>query len=349
MTFNHILITGGAGFVGSNLCVRLRAAFPDVRVTAFDNLMRRGSELNLERLQAANVTFVRGDIRVPPELDAVGPFDLMIECSAEPSVQAGLDNPKELVDINFNGAVNCLEAARKNKAAVLFISTSRVYPIEPINALPWRETDSRYEWTDVTGIAESFPMDGRRSIYGTTKLAAELLIAEYVHHFEMPCLINRCGVLAGPWQMGRVDQGVVTLWVARHRFQLELAYIGWGGIGKQVRDVLHVDDLFELLELQLARPEIWDGRVYNVGGGTDSSASLLELTKLCRDITGNTVEIGSRPETSDVDVRLYITDYNKASAELGWQPTRDMPTIAADINQWLTDNEALLRPIFVPH
>lgn len=349
MYYHRILITGGAGFVGSNLAVSLRRDFPDVEVVVLDNLMRRGSDLNLPRLQAASVVFQRGDVRDLADIDAVGPFDLLIECSAEPSVHAGLEAPKELIDINFNGAVNCLEAARKRGAAVLFVSTSRVYPIEPINALSFEESESRFEWTDTVGVAETFPLHGRRSLYGTSKLAAELLIAEYVHHFDMRCLINRCGVLAGPWQMGKVDQGVVTLWVARHRFARPLSYIGWGGIGKQVRDILHVDDFFDLLKLQMASPEIWDGRVYNVGGGRGSSASLLELTALCQTATGNTVQIESNPETSDVDVRVYITDCGKVTADLGWTPTRDVPRIVADINRWLAENEALLSPLFLDH
>ena len=113
----------------------------------------------------------------------------------------------------------------------------------------------------------------------------------------MPAIINRCGVLAGPWQMGKVDQGVITLWVARHVFGLPLKYIGYGGLGKQVRDVLHVNDLFDLIVLQMSSPESWDGRIYNVGGGREVSVSLLELTELCRRATGREVPIGRVPET----------------------------------------------------
>ena len=202
----------------------------------------------------------------------------MIDCSAEPSVQAGLSgSPRSVLDTNLVGTINCLEAARARGAAFLFLSTSRIYPIAALNDLPFTETETRFRWDDAPGIpgfsgrgiAEGFTLDGARSFYGTSKLAGEQLIQEYVFSYGMRALINRCGVIAGPWQMGKVDQGVITLWVARHYFGRPLRYTGFGGQGKQVRDILHVHDLFDLLLLQLEAPERWDGRVYNVGGGND--------------------------------------------------------------------------------
>ena len=214
----------------------------------------------------------------------------MIDCSAEPSVQAGLGgSPRSVLDTNLVGTINCLEAARARGAAFLFLSTSRIYPIAALNDLPFVETETRFRWDEAPGIAgfsrrgiaEGFTLDGARSFYGTSKLAGEQLIQEYVFSYGMRALIDRCGVIAGPWQMGKVDQGVITLWVARHYFGRPLRYTGFGGQGKQVRDILHVHDLFDLLLLQLEAPERWDGRVYNVGGGNEVSVSLRELTELC--------------------------------------------------------------------
>ena len=278
MDFKNLLITGGAGFVGSNLALLFREARPDLGVTVLDNLKRRGSELNLPRLRAAGVEFRHGDIRSTDDFDDLPPYDLMIDCSAEPSVQAGLGgSPRAVLGTNLIGTINCLEAARARGAAFLFLSTSRIYPIAALNDLPFTETDTRFRWDDVAGIrgfsargvAEDFTLDGARSFYGTSKLAGEQLIQEYVFSYGMRALIDRCGVIAGPWQMGKVDQGVITLWVARHYFGRPLRYTGFGGQGKQVRDILHVHDLFDLLLLQLEAPERWDGRVYNVGGGND--------------------------------------------------------------------------------
>jgi CDP-paratose 2-epimerase len=354
LEFSRILITGGAGFVGSNLSIALKESFGSVAVMAFDNLKRRGSELNLARLRRHGVDFFHGDVRCREDVDQWPAFDLLIDCSAEPSVQAGLDSsPMPVIANNLIGTIHCMESARRNNAALLFLSTSRVYPIAPLNGLAYLEEPTRFRWTGEEavhgfsphGVAEGFSLEGARSIYGATKLAAELLLQEYAYTYKMPVLINRCGILTGPWQMGKTDQGVVTLWLARHVFDRELTYIGYGGKGKQVRDMLHTADLFHLLCRQFTQPAAWDGRVYNVGGGSHVSASLLELTELCRHITGKTVAVRSRPETSPVDLRIYITDHRQASADFDWAPQRGVAVILSDIHCWLQANRDDLRDI----
>jgi CDP-paratose 2-epimerase len=354
MDFQRILITGGAGFVGSNLAVLFREARPDLAIIVMDNLKRRGSELNLPRLKASGVEFRHGDIRSPDDFDDLPAFDLMIDCSAEPSVQSGLaGSPRPVLGTNLVGTINCLEAARVRGAAFLFLSTSRVYPIAMLNDLPFAEAETRFRWEEKTGpagfstsgIAEGFPLDGARSFYGTSKLAGEQLIQEYVYSYGMRALIDRCGVLAGPWQMGKVDQGVVTLWVARHYFRRPLRYTGFGGRGKQVRDILHVNDLFDLLLLQLEAPELWDGRVYSVGGGEQVSVSLRELTELCIRETGGSVPIASAPETEKVDLRIYLTDARKAMRDFEWRPTRDPARIVRDIRAWIEENHRALEDL----
>jgi CDP-paratose 2-epimerase len=354
MEFKNLLITGGAGFVGSNLALLFREACPDLGVTVIDSLKRRGSELNLPRLKAARVGFRHGDIRSAGDFDDLPPYDLLIDCAAEPSVQAGLHgSPRAVLDTNLLGTINCLEAARTRGAAFLFLSTSRIYPIAPLNELPFTEAETRFRWDDDAGtpgfsrfgIAEAFPLHGARSFYGASKLAGEQLIEEYVYSYGMRALVNRCGVIAGPWQMGKVDQGVVTLWVARHYFGRPLSYNGFGGHGKQVRDILHVHDLFDLLLLQLEAPARWDGRVYNVGGGNDVSVSLRELTGLCVQETGKTVPIATVPETAAVDLRIYVTDARKAEADFGWRPTRDPARIVRDIRTWIEDHQEPLESL----
>lgn len=354
MEFRKILITGGAGFVGANLALLLKQAFPDIAVTAFDNLKRRGSELNLARLKTHGVGFLHGDIRCREDVDDWPAFDLLVDCSAEPSVQAGLQgSPLPLVQNNLTGTVHCMEAARRHGAAFLFLSTSRVYPIGLLNALAHEEAATRFEWTgkdgvpgfSAEGVAEEFPLRGPRSLYGATKLAGELLLAEFAYSYRMPVLVNRCGILTGPWQMGKVDQGVVTLWVARHALGVPLRYTGFGGSGKQVRDMLHVDDLFELLVAQMGDLGRWDGRIYNVGGGRAISASLAELTEVCRRVTGRSVPIGADATTSPVDLRIYLSDTRRATADFGWRPRRNVETIVGDIFQWVQANEESLRTV----
>jgi CDP-paratose 2-epimerase len=315
-TYRGILVMGGAGFVGANLALWFKSCYPDLRVIAFDNLRRRGSELNLPRLRAHGVEFVHGDVRNPDDMRFdVRSVDLIVECSAEPSVLAGYDAaPNYVIATNLVGTVNCLELARRIDADMIFLSTSRVYPIAELNAIPTEVGASRLvllpeqTLTGVSeqGIAETFPLGGPRSLYGATKLCSELLIAEYGAMYGLRVVVNRCGVLAGPWQMGRVDQGVFALWVAAHRFGRELSYVGWGGAGKQVRDLLHVEDLCELLDAQLTRFDALAGQTFNVGGGAGCSLSLLEATRLCQEITGRTVLVRSVPETRPADVNSTL-------------------------------------------
>ena len=355
MNIQRLAVTGGAGFVGSNLACSFRRRFPRMEVTAIDSLKRRGSELSLPRLREAGVSFVHGDIRCPDDLAALPDFDLIIDCSAEPSVHAGTTgSPHYVLDTNLTGTIHCLEAARQRNAAFLFLSTSRVYPIAPLNGIPFVEDETRFRWTapdppipglSERGIGEDFPLSGARSFYGASKLACELLIREYVETCGMPALINRCGVLAGPWQMGKVDQGVITLWVARHVFGKPLRYIGYGGRGKQVRDLLHVDDLFELIVLQVASPSAWDGRIYNVGGGPEVSVSLCELTELCRRETGREVPIEEVPATSAVDLRIYLSDSHRVETDFSWNPQRSPARIVHDIRSWIEENRESLAQI----
>jgi CDP-paratose 2-epimerase len=353
--YDHILITGGAGFVGSSLAVDLRRRFPALRVTAFDNLYRRGSELNLPRLQEAGVQFVHGDVRCPEDLRGMRePAGLLIECSAEPSAQAGYGaSPEPLIRTNLDGCFHCLEYARAAKADFLFLSTSRVYPVAALNALAWREDDTRFSLADDqttpgasgSGIAEPFPLDGARSLYGMTKLAGELMVTEYADAYGMRASIVRCGLIAGPRQMGKSDQGVVTLWAAAHYFQRPLRYIGFGGTGKQVRDIVHVDDVCDLVADHVGRFECYAGGLFNAGGGLANSASLLELTSACEEATGNRIPIGSEPANRPADIRIYITDHTRLTRTTGWKPRRDVRTVVADICAWIRRDEAVIGPL----
>ena len=350
----RVLITGGAGFVGSNLAIFLKNHLPASTVICFDNLKRRGSELNLTRLKEAGIQFIHGDVRNVEDFEAIFPFDLMIECSAEPSVLAGINSsPAYVLNTNLLGTIHCLEEVRKNHAAMIFLSTSRVYPFKPINALSYTEDATRFSLAEnsskpgVTreGITEEFPLQGSRSVYGATKLCSEYLIQEYIESYGVRAIINRCGLIAGPWQMGKVDQGVVMLWVACHLFRKDLTYIGYNGTGKQVRDVLYIDDLCDLVLLQIKRLDEFNGEIFNVGGGQKNSASLQEMTALCREITGETIPIRADPQTRSNDLIWYITDNSRVSRSFGWEPKRTIKDTITDINLWLRSNRDILYNI----
>lgn len=339
--------------MGSNLAVGLKKKYPAYRIICFDNLSRRGSELNLPRFSEFGIEFIHGDIRNKEDFHSIGEIDTMIEASAEPSVLAGLDSKTDfIIQNNFIGSVHCFDFALQHKAAVIFLSTSRVYPIPLLESLAFTEKETRFEWekqkisgASEKGIAENFPLDGYRSMYGATKLASELVISEYVHYFGLRAVINRCGVIAGPWQMGKTDQGVVALWLARHLWKKPVSYIGYGGKGKQVRDVLHISDLLRLVDFEITNPAKVNGRTYNVGGGKDISVSLTELTMLCEEATGNSITIGSVPETRAADVRIYITDHTKVTQETGWKPELGAADIVRDTFNWMVDKQGVLENI----
>jgi CDP-paratose 2-epimerase len=351
-----ILITGGAGFVGSSLAIQLKRNYPDYQILCFDNLKRRGSELNVQRLKENQIDFVHGDIRNKEDFDAL-PTDIavIIEASAEPSVLAGLTNaPDYLLNTNLTGTIHCLNFARKSKAGFIFLSTSRIYPIKSIESICFIEEDTRFAiapeqslpGVSSKGIAETFPLQGYRSLYGATKLASELLIEEYNHFYHIKSVINRCGVITGPWQMGKVDQGVVTLWLARHFWKQPLSYTGYGGSGKQVRDILHIDDLYRLIDYQIHHLDELNGETFNVGGGTNVSISLQELTGICQQVTGNKIHIQPSEEDRAADIRIYITDNAKVTSATGWFPQKKPFMVAKDIFEWLYQNENKIAYLF---
>jgi CDP-paratose 2-epimerase len=346
----RVLVTGGAGFVGSNLAIAL-AAEEQREVIALDNLHRRGSELNLPRLAEAGVEFVKADVREPAELRRLPELDAIVECSAEPSVMSGVEGDTSyLLHTNLTGAYNCLELARRDGAAMVFLSTSRVYSIAALEAIRLREAETRFEieqeqeieGVSTAGVSERFPTRGARTLYGTTKLAAELLIDEYRAGFGLRTVVDRCGVIAGPWQMGKVDQGVFTHWMLSHHFRHPLRYIGYGGSGKQVRDLIHIDDLVGLVDAQLRDPGHWDGRTVNVGGGPERSLSLRETTEICRRLTGNEVEIEPVAETRQGDVPTYVSDCAELYRHTDWRPRRSAEQALADIHAWIASNEDAL-------
>ncbi|NCC53077.1 MAG: NAD-dependent epimerase/dehydratase family protein [Spartobacteria bacterium] len=355
MLFKHILITGGAGFIGSHIAMRAREVWKNCEVTAFDNLSRRGSELNVPRLNAADVRFVKGDIRTVSHLDKVGHFDVLIDCAAEPSVHAGASgSPREVIDINLTGSINTFEKAREHGATVLFLSTSRVYPIPALNGVAFEEQETRFALSkrqdmpgvSGQGIAEEFTLTGPRSFYGATKLAAELLLQEYAFNYGLPVLINRCGLVAGPWQMGRVDQGIIAYWLAGYLYDKPLCYTGFDGLGKQIRDVLHVEDLCDLVVLQLQDSERWKGDIYNVGGGLENAVSIRELNRMCSEISGRQPGISEKPDTSPLDVRMYVSDNTRVSARYGWAPSTDVKTTVSSLYTWFDTHKDTLAPIF---
>ena len=349
-----VLIAGGAGFVGSNLAISLKQRYKQYEVSVLDNLSRQGSQLNVARLQQQGIAFHRLDTRFAGPMQKLGHFDVIIDAAAEPSVLAGLDSGLDyLVRTNFNGTVNLLNLARRSGAAFLFLSTSRVYPYNNLSGLLLQDEGDTFSLGKLqpvagvsqSGVSEAFPITGPRTLYGATKLSSELMVQEYHTAFGLKTVINRCGVIAGPWQMGKVDQGVAALWLARHYWKRPLKYIGFGGRGLQVRDMLHIDDLFRLVDYQIHHPDVVNGETYNAGGGPQSSASLQQLTEICRSLTGNVVPIAASAEHRPGDIPWYITDNSRVMAATGWKPEKGVREIMTDMLRWIRENEDVLKPV----
>jgi len=350
-----ILITGGCGFVGSNLAILFKQYYTHSEVYCLDNLSRRGSEINLQKVIAAGGQFIHGDVRVKTDFDRIPAVDIVIDAAAEPSVLAGkvpgeLEN---LIDTNLNGTINTLYFVKKNQAAIIFLSTSRVYPYNTLAkanlvALPKRFNLSNEQsliGLSQQGVSENYPLEGLRSLYGATKLASEYFIQEFSYNFGLPAVINRCGVLSGPYQMGKIDQGVIVLWMAKHLWKGQLGYIGYGGLGQQARDVLHVRDLFRLIQWQIANLGLQNCQIFNVGGGLENTVSLAELTDLCIQITGNTIAMGSSLENRSGDLPIYITNNKKINHFCNWQPEIKIDQLLVEIFDWLKKDENKLRAI----
>lgn len=349
-----VLITGGCGFIGSNLAVLLKRKYTNYTIVCVDNLKRRGAELNIPRLTQAGIVFIHGDVRNMEDLELPVSPDIIIDAAAEPSVLAGADGSLNyVINTNLNGTIHILGFALKHQAKLLFLSTSRVYPIDYLEEITCEVTDTRFELKPVQvlpgvtqkGISEAFLLDKARSVYGATKLASELLLTEYKAFGGLQYVVNRCGVVAGPYQMGKVDQGVIALWVAMHYWKKDVRYFGYGGEGKQVRDVLHIEDLFCLIDYQIHHFDQVNGQTFNVGGGRPCSVSLKELTAVCAAVTGNKVKEHAVVQNRQGDIPLYLSDTTRIQQATGWQPVKNVQDIVEDVFHWIHRNESSLKPI----
>lgn len=351
----NILITGGCGFVGSSLAKLFK--LNGSKVTAIDNLKRKGSEFNLQAFKDLSINFIHADLRNTGDLNGINEcFDLIIDAAAEPSVCSDINNLSYVLDTNLNGTINILNFAIKKSASMIFLSTSRVYEIEALKKIPIIENNTRFEIDKTAklpnglsdkGISENFNiLNSYRSLYGTTKLCSELIIQEYARLFKYPIVINRCGVLSGSGQFGKTDQGVFSLFVAKHMLNQDITYKGFNGTGKQVRDILHPNDLHALIIKQFFNYQSWNADIYCVGGGYNNSTSLYEFCQSCESIIGNNVGVHKDTITSNIDIPYYVSDYTKVKNRFDWEPKISIKEIITDIYLWLNNDIKLLKYIF---
>lgn len=358
-----LLVTGGNGFVGSNLCKHFKGLGWDV--TSFDNLVRRGSELNIPIYKKMGIKFVHGDVRNPEDfVQLKDSFDVICECSAQPSATEGYNNPIFDITNNTIGAMNALEHARKTGATFIFWSTNKVYSGDKINNIPMIEEAKRwahdhtkigldqspkgylnYNWAK-NGIPESFSIDGNQhSIYGLSKVMADLMVQEWANAYGVKTVINRFSCLAGRGQFGLCQQGWVAWFVVAAHFGLPITLYGWKG--KQVRDVLDVRDVCSLVETEVNQIDKIQGQVFNAGGGMMNHMSLLEAIYNVNLITGKNLEYKIVDDVRKADQCIYITDITKIQKATGWYPKYSHMDCLDDINVWVKENEASLKELYL--
>lgn len=335
-----ILITGGCGFVGSNLAIFLKKNLANVKISSLDNLCRKGSLLNKERLDCYNIKNFKLNIENFSKIMRLPKFNLIIDCCAEPAIENSMKEPDRVFNTNLIGTFNILKKSSKDKSKIIFLSSSRVYAISELKKLCGK-FNYKKKLNIKNKINENFSTKGPKSLYGFTKLASEELLREYSYLHNIKYIINRFGVIAGPWQFGKQDQGFFTLWVARHFHKKNLKYIGFGGHGNQVRDVIHINDVCDIIIKQIKKINSIYNETFNIGGGVKNSISLKELTNKCRLISGHKIKFKKIKKTSIFDIPYYVTDNSKIFKYFKWRPRKSVENILTDIYLWLKNNKSV--------
>ncbi len=348
-----ILITGCLGFAGKTLCESIITSTDTIEIIGVDNFSRKGCELNVEPLRNLGIGIIRGDIRNPSDLKALPAADWVIDCAANPSVLAGMDNEtssRQVMEHNLVGTINLLEYCKQKGSGIILLSTSRVYSAEQLAKLPIIQEDDRYSIKDSfrsngissKGISEDFPTTTPLSLYGASKLASETIILEYANCFGFPAWINRCGVLAGAGQFGKADQGIFSYWLHSFREKNPLKYIGFGGKGLQVRDALHPKDLSPLLIKQMEEPDRDVPKILNLGGGRENSMSLKQLSNWCEDLFGPN-EVTPSSDERPMDAPWIVMDSSLANKAWDWSPKTKVQEILEEIARHAEKNPHWLK------
>ena len=238
-----ILVTGGCGFVGSNISLFLKEK--GYLVNSLDNLSRKGSTYNLKLLKQNKIKNYKFNIENNKFFKKLPKYNLIIDCCAEAAIEVSKNKIDKVINTNLIGTINILKKAKKDNSKIIYLSSSRIYPIKLLTK-NYKLKNFNKKLKVKKMINENDIITGPKSIYGLTKLASEMFIEEFSYAYGMKYLINRCGVISGPLQFGKQDQGFVSLWIWQHLNKKNLSYIGYGGHGNQVRDVIHINDLCEL-------------------------------------------------------------------------------------------------------
>lgn len=340
MNKSKVLVTGGAGFIGSNLVNHLVAQGNEV--TIFDNLSRRGTEKNVAWLKekfGPNVQILQGDIRnIARVNEAVKGKEVIFHFAAQVAVTTSVINPREDFEINALGTLNVLEAARLNGSnpIIVFTSTNKVYGgLDDVVVI---EQGKRYGFRDFPlGISESRGLDFH-SPYGCSKGAADQYIHDYTRIYGLRTVVFRMSCIYGTRQFGNEDQG----WVAHFIIAAVLSRpITIYGDGKQVRDILYVDDLVRAFASAVDKIDSTAGQIYNIGGGPNNTVSAwLEFREFLAELLGRKIPV-SYSDWRPGDQKVYISDIRKAQQALNWQPQISVREGIQRLYQWVVNNKQL--------
>ncbi len=338
---DRYLITGGAGFIGSNYARRLIKN--GAKVTIFDNLSRTGAENNLTWLETEtgkkSFEFIKGDVR---DFEAIRKAakgkEAIIHLAAQVAVTTSVNNPRHDFEVNAGGTFNVLEAARLSnmQPSVLYASTNKVYgELEDLEII---EETTRYQFKHLKeGIDETRPLDFH-SPYGCSKGAGDQYVRDYARIYDIPTTVFRQSCIYGTRQFGIEDQG----WVAWFVIAVQKGHpLKIYGNGKQIRDLLFVDDLLNAYDLALKYPEIAKGQVFNVGGGLKNSVSIwVEFSKVLEELAGHEIPVEFH-EWRPGDQKVYVSNIKKCQTKLGWTPEVDIYKGLALLFKWVSDNKRL--------
>ena len=326
----HILIPGGCGFIGSSLAIYLKKNIKNCIIISVDNLSRNTSYLNQKILKKNKIKNIKLDLSSSKCLSYLKKvkykFDFIIDCCAEPSVELSKYNSKLVFNSNLLSTLNLLELAKKNDSKIIYLSSSRVYSIKKINDF-FKRIKYKKKLPKKLKINENFSTSSPISLYGFTKLASEILIKEFSYLHNLKFIINRFGVVSGYGQFGKQDQGFVSMWLWKHLNKIPIYYLGFGGFGNQIRDVLDIDDLCSLIKEQIIKINKINNETFNVGGGLKNSISLRELSNYSTKITTNHVRIKKKISTSKYDIRYYVTDNKKIYTKYKWRVKKNIKKI----------------------
>lgn len=338
-----VVITGGAGFIGSQLAESY--ANSGTEVTVIDNLSRTGNLYHLSHLQQFhNIKFEHIDIR--------NDFDKMLRVftgahaifhlAGQVAVTTSVHSPREDFEINALGTFNVLEAARltKSRPIVLYSSTNKVYGgIENLDVI---EKNTRYVYKDLNGISEDFPLDFH-SPYGCSKGCADQYVRDYARIYNVPTIVFRQSCIYGTRQFGIEDQGWVA-WFTLATLMNKTATVY--GDGKQVRDLLYVEDLVSAYKLAIEKINVTNGQVYNIGGGEANTLSIIELISLLQETTG--IELDYKfSDWRPGDQKIFVSNNNKLTKDINWVPTTNPEMGIRKLIGWANQNIDLISSILL--